>query len=346
MLTNDLTLIDAAWWVGGNRRRGIGKYLAYFFEYVFPVKAAARVWLFPATVPAREIADFTARFGGKAEIINTADSAEQQAQWLTELIERYSVKRVLFSSPFERPWSLLDHVPLFIAHKIPTQAIVFDLLPLQFTKEILATWPLAEQKIYRTRASHLRLLDAYWAISPQTAHSLERLLAVAADRIQILKFGLTTAWLKPPPRGTPPTWPHPEKKAALTISGGEWRKNLAGTLAYFARKLMNSHDLAIICRLSLREHFRLRRQTLQSDSYNAVRFLGEVNERDKWRYLYSTDIFLFLSLAEGLGIPLLEARAAGVPRVIISQELYDQGFHKLVPGCEVVKTTPTRGSIG
>jgi glycosyltransferase involved in cell wall biosynthesis len=332
-------LIDASWWAGGNRRRGIGKYLSYFFEYVFEVGSKERVWLFPAAVPAAEIADFTARFGGTSAVIDTKITPGEQAAQLERIIKERSIDRALLSSPFERPWSLLDLIESLRKHRLQVQAIVFDLLPLQHETEILSAWPMADQQRYRAGLKLLAQADGFWAISPQVAGQLENLLGISPQKIGVLKFGLVTTWLRAPAKGAPVHRPHSERLLALTISGGEWRKNLSGTIAYFASQLLKTHDLSIICKLSLKEHWRFRRIALQLDAYPLIRFLGEVTEREKWRQLYSADVFLFLSLAEGLGIPLLEARAAGVKRIIISPQLKAAGFDKLVPGCEVAAPT-------
>lgn len=41
--------------------------------------------------------------------------------------------------------------------------------------------------------------------------------------------------------------------------------------------------------------------------------LGYIGEEDKWKLLRHTDIFLFATLYEGFGIPVLEAQVSGVP---------------------------------
>lgn len=329
-----MVLLDASWWVGGNRHRGIGQYLSYFFEYVYHPVSAERVWLFPPAVPAREMADFVARFGGKSVALVSVAKAQDE---ITSIIGQEKIQRVMIGSPFERPWSLLSVADVFSAEKIPWEAIIFDLLPVQHEKEILSQWSATEQSAYRAGLTALKQADGLLAISPHTALQIEKLAQIAGNKISILTFGLTPAWLRPPVKGAPVKSRDSNRSIALTISGGEWRKNLAGTLEYFSKELAHSHELFIICKLALQEHLRFRRIALGLDVYPLTRFLGQVSQRDKWRYLYSAKVFLFLSLAEGLGIPLLEARAAGVERIIISPEMKQQGFDKLVPGCEVAK---------
>lgn len=329
-----MVLLDASWWTGGNRQRGIGQYLSYFFEYIYESASSERVWLFPPGVSAREMADFVARFGGKSVALVSVVNAQDE---IVKIIEQDKIQRVLIGSPFERPWSLLSVADLFSARKISWEAIIFDLLPAQHEKEILSLWPAKEQSAYRAGLSALKQADRLLAISPHTALQIEKLVQVSGDKIAVLAFGLTPDWLRPPVKGAPVKPRDSNRSIALTISGGEWRKNLAGTLEYFSKELARSHELFVICKLALQEHLKFRRIALGLDVYPLTRFLGQVSQRDKWRYLYSAQVFLFLSLAEGLGIPLLEARAAGIERIIISPELKKQGFDKLAPGCEVAK---------
>lgn len=46
-----------------------------------------------------------------------------------------------------------------------------------------------------------------------------------------------------------------------------------------------------------------------------IRELGYVNEEEKWSLLRGADVFVFPTLYEGFGIPILEAQAAGTPVV-------------------------------
>ena len=127
-------------------------------------------------------------------------------------------------------------------------------------------------------------------------------------------------------------------KYVVTISGGEWRKNLAGTLRYFAKRYKGKNlTLAVICRLCRMEQGKLQFLAWRLGIKNQVRWLGYVDERIKWRFLAQARVFLFLSRGEGLGIPLLEAKRAGVPEIVISRELAEAGFRELVPEATVAR---------
>ncbi len=324
------TLIDAAWSVGGNRRRGIGAYLEAFFQKYCPIVRSDRIWVLPAHAKSSDGEELVTRFGGEFVIL-PAELHQQQAA-LEELMTRTDFGTVFFASPFERPFSLIDFASFFYQKEVRTEALVFDLLPLQFPTKILAYWPEEDQVLYRQRLTTLRELDFLWSISPATQQALHEELSYPLSQTKVLRFGLKTDWL------TVPDVPDQKRdpNLVMTIAGGEWRKNVEGTLVCFAQMFPKTSRLVVICKLGLKQRLQLLFLSLRLGIGTRVRFLGEVDEREKWRYLKQASAFLFLSHAEGLGIPLLEAEKAGVPRIIISQALVRAGLGILVSHPEVV----------
>ncbi len=59
-------------------------------------------------------------------------------------------------------------------------------------------------------------------------------------------------------------------------------------------------------------------QIKQSTFRNNIKEMGYITEEEKWQILSFADIFLFPSLYEGFGIPLLEAQSVGVPLITSS----------------------------
>lgn len=318
-------LIDASFWFGGNRKRGIGAYLDAYFQFHCPIARSLRVWLCPSGTSERETNEIVSRYGGKCWVIQ-----DVQTELLSGIQSRH-IAQVLLPSPFERPFSLLDFLSVFQAAMLRVEAIVFDLLPLQYPRKILSTWPEKDQKEYRARASLLRAVDFYWVISPATALVLQAELAIPPQKIKVLRFGLQPDWLQVPQMEKIQRDPH----LWLTISGGEWRKNLEGTLQFFAKQRKSGDKLVVICRLGWRRRFQLHLLAIQLGIGLSTHFIGEVSESEKWQYLWRASAFLFLSRAEGLGIPLLEAERANVPRIIVSKELVKSGLASLVKSPEV-----------
>lgn len=324
-------LIDAAWWVGGNRRRGIGAYLESFFQKYCPHPRSTRVWVLPPGSSQEQGVQLSTLLGGEFCILPTDTSFVQQA-FLEKLLREKRFDTVFFSSPFERPFSLLDFAAFFHEKNVRTEAIVFDLLPLQYPTRILALWSIEDQLLYRSRVQALRDLHFLWTISPATQRAVHEELSVPLSRTKVLRFGMKTDWIIVPQLPEIPRDPN----LVVSISGGEWRKNIEGTLETFANGFPHSSRLIVICRLGRKHQLALYLKAWRLGILNRVRFVGEISEEEKWKLLKQASTFLFLSHAEGLGIPLLEAEKAGVPRILVSKALVKAGLGVLVTHPEVV----------
>lgn len=333
------TLIDGLWFFGGNRDRGIGMYLDYFFQEVFDVPVEDRYWLIPQNAPDWQVNKLLSRYGGQSMELDTEMSGQRQRELLDRWLDDKEILAAFIASPFERPRSLLDFMALFEEKGIGVQAVVFDLLPLQFRDKILNTWPEEDQEQYERRLRRLRRVHYLYAISPQTRNALTTLLDYPEDQVEVLKFGLGTKWITlPESLRSLKRSENKERTRVLTISGGEWRKNLEGTLVYFADNWKGKKaTLFVICELGVRQMIQLVLLCIRLGILHKVRFLGKVDESTKWRHLLQADVFLFLSRAEGLGIPLLEAKKAKVSKIVLSRELAEAGFGSLLDEFQVAE---------
>lgn len=305
--------IDGLWWSGGNRFRGVGRYLDAWFRTWWKVAPDNRLWLVMDQSAGEEL---TAVYGGQWELFPFA--AEESAQVLAwkKILERQAISQVFLPSPFERPWSLLDLGQSLFT--IPVEAIVFDLLPWQHPVEILQTWSEADQSLYLRRLDQLHHAQKLWVISPAVAQAVQDRFGEKAPATTVITAGLSPDWV-----GFPvalPRWTTAPRPVAVTIAGGEWRKNLTGTLQWFS-KALPSYDLVVIGKLGRRERYLWRWRALRLGIAGRVHWVGQISDQAKWQYLCQAEALIFLSKAEGLGIPLLEAKAAGVPRVVVSPEL-------------------------
>lgn len=107
----------------------------------------------------------------------------------------------------------------------------------------------------------------------------------------------------------------------LYLGGFDMRKNLASTIGAYARYLALGGDPAIRLVIGGRvpsddSHFspdprRIAREAGLDD--DAVCFAGWIDELDKGVLFAGAEAFLFPSLYEGFGLPVLEAMAAGCP---------------------------------
>jgi len=198
-------------------------------------------------------------------------------------------------------------------------ATLYDLIPLLFGDAYLGDTRF--RKWYLSRLAWLRQADLLLAISDATRNDAIELLGIEPWRIVTVHGGIEPHF-RPEPAA-------PDERAALArrhglgerfvlyAGGDDHRKNLQGAVAGYARvpaELRRNCQLVVVCtmdghRKSMHEAFAKKQGLAASD----VLFTGFVSEDDLAAFYRSCDAFVFPSLYEGLGLPVLEAMRSGAP---------------------------------
>ena len=103
----------------------------------------------------------------------------------------------------------------------------------------------------------------------------------------------------------------------LFIGRLEERKNVVRMIEAFEsvkEKYQIPHELVLVGKPGY-GYKRIQYQVSRSKYKNAIIEKGYVTEEEKWGFLKHADVFLFPTLYEGFGIPVLEAQSVGVPVV-------------------------------
>lgn len=169
---------------------------------------------------------------------------------------------------------------------------------------------------FRTRRT-IRRARRVIAVSQATARDLEALYGVPCEKISVVPNGVSEDWW--PDAGSDPaevaaSFGLPSARFILFVGGAEPRKNHAALMDAFARWRMvgDSHCLVVVGN----PHHRIgdvdataRRFGIQS----RVKVLGRVSGADLRRLYSCATVFVFPSIYEGFGMPVLEAMACGAP---------------------------------
>ncbi|MGB3072815.1 MAG: glycosyltransferase family 1 protein, partial [Candidatus Moraniibacteriota bacterium] len=236
-----------------------------------------------------------------------------------DLPPQWQVKGLLaprFWTQIRLSLEMLCHAPdvLFVpAHTVPLihprkTVVTVHGLEYEFSPESYGFW----ERLYMRWSIRfsVRVADRVIAVSENTKRDLIRLYAVPEKKIQVIYEGLsqpTTYNLQPSTLA--------EKPFFLFIGRLEMRKNIVRMIEafeIFKTKTGLAHTLVLAGKPGF--GYEAIRYKLQATSYKQdIHELGYVSEEEKWELLKDAEVFLFPSLYEGFGLPVIEAQSVGVP---------------------------------
>jgi glycosyltransferase involved in cell wall biosynthesis len=143
-----------------------------------------------------------------------------------------------------------------------------------------------------------------------------------ADRIKVVHLDVDRKMFRPDPVDRPRLWRDiglPEgTRMVLHVSSGEKRKNFPRVLEAFAALAKDMPDVVLVKAgkdLSPQNQPLAEARARELGIADRVRFLGRVDDARLTELYRGADCFVFPSLAEGFGLPVLEAQACGCPVV-------------------------------
>ncbi|QQR73117.1 MAG: glycosyltransferase family 4 protein [Holophagales bacterium] len=215
-----------------------------------------------------------------------------------------------------RPLDLYHATHYSLPAALPSACVVtvHDLIHLLFPEHLPGRVALLYARLMLGRAA--RLARRVIAVSQATSADLQRELGLAESRIDVVPNGLDAAFLRPV--GTS------ELRARLAALGvatpyllflgnPKPHKNLARLLAAY-RRLVDRGDeppRLVLAGARDRELAELAAETVRSGLGERIQILGHVPAADLPALLQGATLFLFPSLYEGFGLPVLEAMATG-----------------------------------
>ena len=228
-------------------------------------------------------------------------------------------------SPFEMTMTLDEIWPVWIRRSGARVVVtLYDLIPLVMRGDYLteSSWG-AMGTVWMARLGLIRAAHQVLTISERTAEDAVERLGIAREKITVIHSGVSShhsslvptrdqavdLLLRQRPRIRP--------GFLLYVGGDDARKNMEGTIRAYAQLpagLRREHQLVLACRIGPLRRFELRTFAASLGiGGDEIELTGFVSEEELAALYRSCDLFIFPSLYEGAGLPILEAMSCDAP---------------------------------
>jgi glycosyltransferase involved in cell wall biosynthesis len=225
-------------------------------------------------------------------------------------------------SPFEADFELDDVWPPWSRESSRLVVTLYDLIPLIMRDQYNADWGYWATA-WIARLGLMRSAHQVLTISRQTADDAMEHLHVPEERITVIDSGVSDHFSRLVPsradaeRVLRSALPKVRPGFLLYVGGTDYRKNLEGAIRAYAELppgLREAHQLVIACNLAYLRRFNLRafarRLGIEPRNFLLTGFVGDMELAALYR---GCELFIFPSLYEGAGLPILEAMTCGAP---------------------------------
>jgi glycosyltransferase involved in cell wall biosynthesis len=225
-------------------------------------------------------------------------------------------------SPFEADFEFDDVWPTWSRERSRLVVTLYDLIPLIMREQYNADWGYWATA-WIARLGLMRSAHQVLTISQRTADDAMEHLRIPEERITVIDSGVSDHFSKlVASRDEADTilreaLPKVRPGFLLYVGGTDFRKNLEGAIRAYAELpsgLRDAHQLVIACNLAYLRRFNLRAfaRKLGIEPRNFL-LTGFVAARELAALYRSCELFIFPSLYEGAGLPILEAMTCGAP---------------------------------
>jgi glycosyltransferase involved in cell wall biosynthesis len=224
-------------------------------------------------------------------------------------------------SPFEADLGLDEIWP---AWSRGTRLVVtlYDLIPLIMRERYNADWGYMATA-WIARLGLLGSAHQILTISQRTADDAMERLNIPEERLTVIDSGVSdrfSALVRTREQADSilrSSLPKVRPGFLLYVGGVDYRKNLEGTIRAYAElpaPMRDAHQLVIACNLAQHLRFSLRifARRLGIEPRNLL-LTGFVADRELAALYRACELFVFPSLYEGAGLPILEAMTCGAP---------------------------------
>ena len=198
-------------------------------------------------------------------------------------------------------------------------ATVHDVIPLIFPEECLYNIPKEIFENYVSRIKRLSLFDEIFTDSNSTKKDFLKFSGMDDNKVTVINYGIEDEFFK---ESTAEDIDEVKLRYGLpneyifTVGGPNFRKNdrnLISALSLLRNDLKNQTNLVLGSSYDSTSKNEIIQHAQDVGLENRIHFTGHIPDGDLKSIYAGCSIFVFPSLYEGFGIPVLEAMAAGKP---------------------------------
>ena len=292
---------------------GIGRYVSNLASALPPLHTAAEsltILESPTTSGPGDNSASTLPWGRATKLPGTTVTApvttfDIRQQWLIPLL----LKRLRAGGP------ALYHSPYYVMPYrtgLPTLLTFYDVIPLKFPQAV----PSRARLLFRLAAGlALRAADRVAAISDSSRTDLVNLFSIPASKISVTPLAAGPEYRPQPASevGRVRQKYHLPDQFILYLGINKPHKNLPALIDAYAQISSRHAPRLVIAGAWDHRYPQARERAARHRLNDAIRFLGPVDERDLPALYSAAVLFVFPSLYEGFGLPVLEAMACGTP---------------------------------
>ena len=228
-------------------------------------------------------------------------------------------------SPFEMTMTLEEIWPVWIRRSEARVVVtLYDLIPLVMREDYLTESSWGHMgTVWMARLGLIRAAHQVLTISQRTADDAGERLGIPGDRITVIHSGVSdqlSSLVKTRDQAVDLLRRQQPKIRAgflLYVGGDDARKNMEGTIRAYARlpaPLRRKHQLVIACRIGPLRRFELRSFAASLGiAGDEIELTGFVSDQELAALYRACELFIFPSLYEGAGLPVLEAMSCNAP---------------------------------
>ncbi len=223
-------------------------------------------------------------------------------------------------SPFEP--SAIDRLWPPNLRRTPLAVTLHDLIPAVFPDECMPDT--AVRSAYWARAELIRRADLLLSVSDATAQDAAQLLGIRPEKVTVTGGGVSDDFRPPASRSAARAAlarlrPSIDGDYLLYTGGMDYRKNVPGLLEAYAglhKEIRDRYKLVLVGRLGLDDPRGPFGQQAESMGVSErLVFTGYVSDEELVLLYQAASLFVFPSLYEGFGLPVVEALACGAPAI-------------------------------